>query len=113
MISAYVTDPALFSSSREVAAWLGLTPKPQSSGGKERLGSISKQGDGAFRRLLVIGATAMIRTARRDTPSRSCAKKLLEHKPARLVSMALASKTARIAWAVLARGGVYKAATAA
>ena len=113
MISASVPDPALFSSGRQFAAWLGLTPKPHSSGGKERLGGISKQGDGTIRRLLVVGATAMIRTARRDTPSRSWAKQLLEHKPARLVSVALANKTARIAWAVLARGEVYKAAPAA
>ena len=87
MISASVPDPALFSSGRQFAAWLGLTPKPHSSGGKERLGGISKQGDGTIRRLLVVGATAMIRTARRDTPSRSWAKQLLEHKPARLVSV--------------------------
>lgn len=92
---------------------MAQTPKPQSSDGKERLGSISKHGDGAIRRLLVVGATAMIRTARRDTPSRSWAKKLLEHKPARLVSVALANKMARIAWAALARGEVYRAAPAA
>jgi transposase len=113
MISASVPDPALFSSGRQFAAWLGLTPKPHSSGGKERLGGISKQGDGTIRRLLVVGATALIRTARRDTPSRNWAKQLLEHKPARVVSVALANKTARIAWAVLARGEVYKAAPAA
>ena len=112
MISASVPDPALFSSGRQFAAWLGLTPKPRSSGGKERLGGISKQGDGAIRRLLVVGATAVIRMARRDNPSRTWAKQLLERKPARVVSVALANKTARIAWAVLARGEVYKAALA-
>ncbi|MGI3903252.1 MAG: IS110 family transposase [Janthinobacterium lividum] len=113
MISASVPDPALFQSGRQFAAWLGLTPKPRSSGGKERLGGISKQGDGTIRRLLVVGATAVIRTARRDNPGRSWAKRLLERKPARVVSVALANKTARIAWAVLARGEVYKAAAAA
>ena len=112
MISASVPDPALFSSGRQFAAWLGLTPKPRSSGGKERLGGISKQGDGAIRRLLVVGATAMIRIARRDNPGKTWAKQLLERKPARVVSVALANKTARIAWAVLARGEVYKAAPA-
>ena len=112
MISASVPDPALFSSGRQFAAWLGLTPKPHSSGGKERLGGISKQGDGTIRRMLVVGATALFRTARRDTPSRTWAKQLLERKPARLVSVALANKTARIAWAVLTRGEVYRAAPA-
>ena len=101
MISASVPDPTLFQSGRQFAAWLGLTPKPPSSGGKERLGGISKEGDGTIRRLLVVGATSMIRTARRDNPGRTWAKRLLERKPA------------RIAWAVLAREEVYKAASAA
>ena len=113
MISAAVPDPTLFQSGRQFAAWLGLTPRPRSSGGKERLGGISKQGDGAIRRLLVVGATAVIRMARRDNPGRTWAKQLLERKPARVVSVALANKTARIAWAVLTRGEVYRAAPAA
>lgn len=112
-ISAAVPDPTLFRSGRQFAAWLGLTPRPHSSGGKERLGRISKQGDGAIRRLLVIGATSVIRVARQDTPGRVWAKQLLDRKPARVVSVALANKTARIAWAVLARGEVYRAAPAA
>ena len=112
-ISASVPDPALFRSGRQFAAWLGLTPKPHSSGGKERLGRISKQGDGSIRRLLVIGATSMLRRARQDNPGRAWAKQLLERKPARVVSVALANKTARIAWAVLARGEEFKAAAAA
>ena len=113
MISASVPDPTLFQSGRQFAAWLGLTPKPRSSGGKERLGGISKQGDGSIRRLLVIGATSVIRRAREDSLSRAWVSKLLESKPARVVSVALANKTARIAWAVLARGEVYRAAAAA
>ena len=113
MISAAVPDPSQFRSGRQFAAWLGLTPKPRSSGGKERLGGISKQGDSAIRRLLVVGATALIRTARQESPGRAWAKQLLERKPARVVSVALANKTARIAWAVLTRGETYKAATAA
>ena len=112
-ISATVPDPTLFRSRRQFAAWLGLTPRSHSSGGKERLGRISKQGDGAIRRLLVIGATSVIRVARQDTPGRVWAKQLLDRKPARVVSVALANKTARIAWAVLARGEVYRAAPAA
>ena len=111
-ISASVPDPALFRSGRQFAAWLGLTPKPHSSGGKKRLGRISKQGDGSIRRLLVIGATSMLRRAREDNPGRAWAKQLLERKPARVVSVALANKTARIAWAVLARGEEFKAAAA-
>ena len=74
------------------------------------LGGISKQGDGYIRRLLVIGATAVIRFARQDNASKTWAARLLERKPARLVSVALANKTARIAWAVLARNQSYTAA---
>lgn len=90
-ISAAVPDPSLFRSGRQFAAWLGLTPRPHSSGGKERLGRISKQGDGAIRRLLVIGATSVIRVARQDTPGRVWARELLDRKPARVVSVALAN----------------------
>ena len=108
-IAAAVPDPTLFRSGRQFAAWLGLTPRPHSSGGKDRLGGISKQGDGTIRRLLVVGATAVIRVARQDNPGRAWAKRLLERKPARLVSVALANKTARIAWAVMTRGDVYRA----
>jgi transposase len=109
-ISAAVPSPALFRSGRQFAAWLDLTPRPHSSGGKERLGGISKQGDGAIRRLLVVGATSVIRRARQETPGKTWAKRLLERRPARVVSVALANKTARIAWAVLARGETFKAA---
>lgn len=108
-IAAAMPDAALFRSGRQFAAWLGLTPRPHSSGGKQRLGGISKQGDGYIRRLLVIGATAVIRLARQDNASKTWAARLLERKPARLVSVALANKTARIAWAVLARNQSYTA----
>jgi transposase len=79
--------------------WLGLiiTPRAHSSGGKERLCGISKQRDGYIRRLLVTGATAVIRRARQANPAKVWAARLLERKPARLVSVALANKTARIA----------------
>lgn len=112
-ISAAVPDPSLFRPGRQFAAWLGLTPRPHSSGGEEWLGRMSKQGDGAIRRLLVIGATSVIRVARQDTPGRVWARQLLDRKPARVVSVALTNKTARIAWAVLARGEVYRAAPTA
>jgi transposase len=108
-IAAAVPDATLFKSGRQFAAWLGLTPRTHSSGGKERLVGITKQGDGYIRRLLVIGATAVIRLARRDNASKAWAAKLLERKSARLVSVALANKTARIAWALLARNQSYVA----
>ena len=108
-IAAAAPDPSLFRSGRQFAAWLGLTPRTHSSGGKERLCGISKQGDSYIRRLLVIGATAVIRMARQSNPGKVWAARLLERKPARLVSVALANKTARIAWAVLARKQFYRA----
>ena len=113
-IAATVTDPTHFNSSRQFAAWLGLVPRQNSTGGKERLGRISKMGDRYIRRLLVIGATALIRFARnRSTPLTAWADALLARRPARLVSVALANKMARIAWAVLLRGEAYRAPVAA
>ncbi|HYH21870.1 MAG TPA: IS110 family transposase [Azospirillum sp.] len=110
--AAAVPDGTLFRSGRQFAAWLGLTPKAHSSGGKERQTGIGKQGDGYLRRLLVVGATAVMRPARQDNAARCWAAKLLERKPAKLAAVALANKTARIAWAVLTRGGTYAAPTA-
>jgi transposase len=108
-IAAAVPDATLFRSGRQFAAWLGLTPKAHSSGGKERQVGISKQGDGYLRRLLVVGATAVMRRARQDNASRSWAAKLLERKSAKLAAVALANKTARIAWVVMTRGESYVA----
>lgn len=100
-IAATVTDPDQFRSGRQFAAWLGLTPQQQSTGGKIRLGGISKQGDRYLRRLLVVGATAVMRHAKRNpTPMPDWVNGLLEKKPFRLVSVALANKLARSAWAV-------------
>lgn len=109
-LAASVPDPSVFRSGRQFAAFLGLTPRQNSSGGKERLGRISKMGDGYLRRLLVVGATSVIRRA--DTnPSATGAwvRSLLTRKPARVTTVAMANKTARIAWAVLARGETYRA----
>ncbi len=108
-IVASVPDASIFRSGRQFAAWLGLTPKAHSSGGKEKLGGISKQGDSYLRRLLVVGATSVIRVARKETSSKLWAARLLERKPARVVSVALANKTARIVWAMLTRGQDYGA----
>ena len=113
-IAATVTDASHFKSGRQFAAWLGLVPRQNSTGGKERLGRISKMGDRYIRRLLVVGATALIRFARnRSTPLAAWADALLVHRPARLVSVALANKMARIAWAVLVRGEAYRPPAAA
>ncbi|GCE82049.1 IS110 family RNA-guided transposase [Komagataeibacter diospyri] len=111
-IVAAVPDVSTFRSGRQFAAWLGLTPKNHSSGGKERQVGISKQGDSYLRRLLVLGATAVIRLARKESASRQWAAKLLEKKAARVVSVALANKTARIVWAVLTTGNEYSARSA-
>jgi transposase len=107
-IAASVGDAAEFKSARQFAAWLGLTPRQNSSGGKERLGRISKQGDRTIRRLLVVGATAVVRRARLDAPSFPWISRMLDRKPGRLVSVAIANKTARVAWALLRREETYR-----
>jgi transposase len=109
VIAATVTDPTSFKNGRHMAAWLGLVPRQNSSGGKDRLSGITKAGDRSIRRLLIIGATCLIRHARTKAPGEAdWLKSLLERKPARLVSVALANKMARIAWAVLTRGEVFR-----
>lgn len=107
-IAAIVTDPDQFRSGRQFAAWLGLTPQQHSTGGKTRLGGISKQGDRYLRRLLVVGATAVMRHIKdKPTPMADWIRKLSEKKPFRVVSVALANKLARIAWVVLTRKEAY------
>lgn len=102
-------DVSRFASGRQLAAWLGLVPRQNSSGGKDRLGAITKTGDRYIRRLLVVGATAMIAQARKNKKAASeWLLKLLAAKPARLVSVALANKMARIAWAILTREETYR-----
>lgn len=108
-IAATVPDPSFFRSGREFSAWLGLVPRQNSSGGKERLGRISKQGNRYIRRLLVVGATGMLRFARaRSAPGADWVNGLLERRPPRLVTVAMANKTARIAWALLAKQETYR-----
>jgi transposase len=112
VLSATVSDPASFGSSRAFAAWIGLVPKQQSTGGKPKLGPISKMGNRDLRRLLVVGAHAAlyrIRQARTKSRLADWARPLLARKPFKLVAVALANKMARIAWAIMARGAVYKA----
>lgn len=106
---AAVPDATIFKSGRQFAAWLGLVPKQNSTGGKERLGGITKAGDRYLRRLLVIGATGLIRYKRKNVPGGlEWVSGLLAKKPVRLVTVALANKMARIVWAVLCRGEVYR-----
>jgi transposase len=107
-LAATITDPSAFRSGREFAAFLGLVPRQNSSGGKERLGRISKKGDSYLRKLLVVGATSVIRRAKTGGfASAPWIRSLLERRPARVVTVAHANKTARIVWAVLRRGEVY------
>lgn len=107
--AATVTDPSQFKSGRQFAAWLGLTPLQNSSGGKERLGRISKMGDKYLRRLLVIGATALVRQFK-NHPEKAPAQfaSLLARKPVRVATVAMANKMARVIWALMARGGTYR-----
>ncbi len=105
---ASVTDPHQFTSGRQFAAWLGLTPKANSSGGKERLGRISKMGDQYLRRLLVNGTTSRLRWIRRHPETHPWAASLLQRKPAMLVAVALANKVARVVWADMTRGEYYR-----
>jgi transposase len=106
---AAVPDAAAFNSGRQFAAWLGLVPGQNSTGGKERLGRITKTGD-RYLRLLVVGATGLIRYKRKNVPGGlGWLTGLLAKKPARLVTVALANKMARIAWAVMSRGETYRA----
>ena len=107
-IAATVADPSAFKSGRDLAAWIGLVPRQHSTGGKEKLGGISKQGDRYLRRLLVVGATAVVRQARLHPEKYLWIMKLLAKKPAKVVAIAVANKTARIAWAIMAKGGHYR-----
>jgi transposase len=109
-IAATVADPSLFRSGREFAAWLGMTPRQNSSGGKERMGRTSKRGDKYIRSLLFAGAVAVLRHARnRPTRDGAWVRALMERKPTKVAAVALANKTARIVWAVMTRGDGYRA----
>jgi transposase len=111
-IAATVPDAKEFRSGREFAAWLGLVPRQNSTGGKARLGAISKQGNTYLRRLLIVGANAVMRWSRRAQTD-TWLTGLRARKPHLVVAVALANKIARIAWAVMARGDTYRAPAAA
>ena len=110
-VAATMTDPKAFKTGREFAAWIGLVPRQNSTGGKERLGSISKQGDRYLRRLLIVGALAVIKSARTRPDRYPWVVALLGRRPAKVVAVALANKMARIAWAILAKGETYRTQT--
>ena len=103
-------DVAAFRSARDYSAWLGLTPKPHSSGGKERLGRISKAGNRYLRRLLYLGAMAQIAARRRGRPGTDWLWKMLQRKPVKIVAVALANRMARVVWALVRSGESYRAA---
>ena len=108
-IAATVTDPGAFRSGRDFAAWIGLVPRQESTGGKQKLGPISKQGDRYLRRILVVGAHSVLRRAKQNPEKYPWMTQLLARRPFKVVAIALANKMARIAWALLAGGGVYQA----
>src|ERR1700687_4728653 len=108
-IVATVQDPKAFRSGRDFAAWIGIVPRQDSTGGKQKLGPISKQGDQYLRRILVVGAHAVLKRARHQPEKYPWVTRLLARKPFRVVAVALANKMARVAWALLAKGGSYRA----
>ena len=107
-IAATVPDPKVFGSGRDFAAWIRIVPRQDSTSGKQKLGPISKRGDRYLRRILVVGACAVLRYARHKPEKYPWLTKLLARKPFRVVAVALANKMARIAWALLAKGDTYR-----
>jgi len=103
-----IANPSIFKSGRSMAAWIGLVPRQNSTGGKERMGRISKQGDQYLRWLLVAGAMTVIRHAKRRGTTDPWLANIIADKPTKVAAVALANKNARIAWALLRQGGTYQ-----
>jgi transposase len=105
---ATVPDPHAFRSGRNLAAWIGLVPRQNSSGGKERLGGITKQGNRYLRQMLVVGAMAVIRYAERHGTRRPWLVQLMARRTTKVAAVALANKTARMIWAIMTSGQAYR-----
>ncbi len=105
---ATVANASAFKSGRHFAAWIGLVPRQNGSGGKMALGGISKKGEPYLRRLLVLGATAVVRYVRNKPELAGWVNLLLARRPARVVTVAVANKLARIVWAIMQRGGTFR-----
>jgi transposase len=113
-LTTFAPPPETFAKGRDFAAWVGLTPRQHSSGGKERLGKTSKMGQRDIRRLLIIGAVAAVRwAARKGAPEGSWLARMLAKKPRMLVAVALANRMARVAWALMRKGEDYRNLAAA
>jgi transposase len=112
LLTMKTPDPALFRSGRQFAAWIGLTPKDHSTAGKTRLGVITRAGDEGLRSVLVVGATAVIQQAQRSGKASPWLAALLKRKSPKLAAVALANKTARIAWKMMVTGETYMANSA-
>ncbi len=110
--AATTPEVETFRTGRDYAAWLGLTPRPHSSGGKEKLRRISKAGNRYLRRLLYLGAMAQISARRSGKPGTDWLWRMLERKPVKVVAVALANRMARIVWALIKTGDSYRASTA-
>lgn len=109
-IVACVPDPSTFGGGCGLSAWIELTPRQNSSGGKERLGSITKAGNAYLRELLVVGAMAVVQRAKQGSTKRPWVAQLLERKKPKVAAVALANKNARIIWAMMASGQPYREA---
>lgn len=108
-ITTFAPPMETFSKGRDFAAWVGLTPRQHSSGGKDRLGRTSKMGQRDIRRLLIVGAVAVVRwAARKGAPGGSWLGRMMARKPKMLVAVALANRMARTAWALLRKGEDYR-----
>lgn len=109
-VRTVVQDAHGFKTGRDFSTWIGLTPRAHSSGGKERLGAISKRGNQQLRTLLIVGATSILKLGKRGVKLPAWLAGLMARKPFKLVAVALANKTARTIWALLVKGGIYRKA---
>jgi transposase len=110
---ATIADPTIFRSGRNLAAWIGLVPRQNSSGGKERLGGISKAGNRYLRQMLIVGAMAVVRHAERNAARRPWLVQMLGRRKPKVAAVALANKTARTIWAMMISGERYREPIAA